>query len=419
MGIEEKVMLAKETKDEKLIEEIIKHYEPIFCANVCKKYGNKYREYAKEILPGIVNYYIENNFKSKLNIILASRVEFLFDNKNFNNIIKSENSLYIKKHYIEKMYNMLNQKNISTILDNNQIRKLCEVSVENMYENYLKNDKKSSVSNYFNSTIIHKINMLSEEEKIVLYYTNNVGINDKIVKYFANKYEFVFKEYSFLNKNEYKNIVDKILKHFYFPTFNFEATLRKEIINMKHNKAEIAKSYINLLKNSDFTYYNEIKEYYSYLINIVYEKYKKDVMVSNKQFKEILENKYDIYFEKGVHYLIRNDNASLSGYINTRLTKFAKSNELCEKVYVDLEKKEKNIKSNFYLVDFYSHKYVGTLPKEKVINILTNNYYEIAEKYYKKNRKSNFDVYLKVNLNNTVNNIDFLYSDDCKKEITK
>lgn len=51
MGIEEKVRLAKKTKDEKLIKEIIKYYEPIFCLNVSNKYGEEYVKDAKKCFP--------------------------------------------------------------------------------------------------------------------------------------------------------------------------------------------------------------------------------------------------------------------------------------------------------------------------------------------------------------------------------
>lgn len=79
MGIEEKVRLAKKTKDEKLIKEIIKYYEPIFCLNVSNKYGEEYVKDAKEMLPQLVYKYIYNDeIKSKLSLVLRKKVKTFF-----------------------------------------------------------------------------------------------------------------------------------------------------------------------------------------------------------------------------------------------------------------------------------------------------------------------------------------------------
>ena len=171
MGIEEKVRLAKKTKDEKLIKEIIKYYEPIFCLNVSNKYGEEYVKDAKEMLPQLVYKYIYNDeIKSKLSCVLRKKVKTFFPKTHYNDVITSGNKEYIKEHYINKLYKNLKILNTTDVLNDDELMMLSNKIVSGFYNNYLNGDKKSSVSNYFNSQISRKLKNFNDEEKLLLFY---------------------------------------------------------------------------------------------------------------------------------------------------------------------------------------------------------------------------------------------------------
>lgn len=143
MGIEEKVKLAKKTKDEKLIKEIIKHYEPIFCLNVSNKYGEEYIKDAKEMLPKLVYKYTYNDeIKSKLAFVLGKKVKSFFPKTHYDDVINSENKEYIKEHYINKFYRNLKILNVTDVLNDDELMMLSNEVVSNFYNNYLNGDKK-------------------------------------------------------------------------------------------------------------------------------------------------------------------------------------------------------------------------------------------------------------------------------------
>lgn len=209
MGIEEKVRLAKKTKDEKLIKEIIKYYEPIFCLNVSNKYGEEYVKDAKEMLPQLVYKYIYNDeIKSKLSLVLRKKVKTFFPKTHYNDVITSGNKEYIKEHYINKLYKNLKILNTTDVLNDDELMMLSNKIVSGFYNNYLNGDKKSSVSNYFNSQISRKLKYLNDEEKFLVYYVNKVGSNNKIVLYFANKYMYLLNEFKNIDFNTYRKIIN-------------------------------------------------------------------------------------------------------------------------------------------------------------------------------------------------------------------
>lgn len=117
MKIEKLVLEAKKTKDNKLINQIINYYEPLFCYNVSRHYGKGYDEKAKNILPTLVNYYFEKGLEDKLSGFLRKKSKTVFNcKKNFDQIMHGENSNSIKLHYENKLYKVLCKKCNTMIL---------------------------------------------------------------------------------------------------------------------------------------------------------------------------------------------------------------------------------------------------------------------------------------------------------------
>ena len=409
MGIEEKIRLARKTKDEKLIEEIIEHYEPIFCLNVSNKYGEEYIKDAKEMLPKLVYKYIYNDeIKSKLAFVLRKKVLTFFPKTHYDDVINSENKEYIKEHYINKFYRKLKILNVTDVLNDDELMMLSNEIIDILYNNYLNGDKKSTVSNYFNSQISRKLKYLNDEEKLLVYYVNKVGSNNKIVLYFVNKYMYLLNEFKNIDFNTYRKIIKNILSgDIYFRNLNLKTTVIKEMKNKEESYISYIKKCISLLKMGDMTYYDDVYKYYFYIPRLVYEKYK-DEVTNKREFKKALKEKYDIYFEKAINNITFKENFDIQRYVNSRLTFYAKNDRsLYEKMRVN--KKIINENSD-ELIDKTLKRYEGKInPSDVLEDIIIESYYKSAEEYFKKYRKKDFVSYMdykmdycikKMNLNN-------------------
>lgn len=394
MGIEEKVRLAKKTKDEKLIKEIIKYYEPIFCLNVSNKYGEEYVKDAKKMLPQLVYKYIYNDeIKSKLSLVLRKKVKTFFPKTHYDDVINSENREYIKEHYINKFYRKLRILNVTDVLNDDELMMLSNETIDILYNNYLNGDKKSTVSNYFNSQISRKLKYLNDEEKLLVYYVNKVGSNNKIVLYFVNKYMYLLNEFKNIDFNTYRKIIKNILSgDIYFKNLNLKTTIIKEMKNKEESYISYIKKCISLLKMGDMTYYDDVYKYYFYITNLVYEKYK-DEVINKREFKKALKEKYDIYFEKAINNMLFKENPDIQRYVNSRLTFYAKNDRsLYEKTRVN--KKIINENSD-ELIDKTLKRYEGKInPSDVLKDIIIESYYKSAEEYFKKHRNKDFVSYV-------------------------
>ena len=394
MGIEEKVRLAKKTKDEKLIKEIIKYYEPIFYLNVSNKYGEEYVKDAKKMLPQLVYKYIYNDeIKSKLSLVLRKKVKTFFPKTHYDDVINSENREYIKEHYINKFYRKLRILNVTDVLNDDELMMLSNETIDILYNNYLNGDKKSTVSNYFNSQISRKLKYLNDEEKLLVYYVNKVGSNNKIVLYFVNKYMYLLNEFKNIDFNTYRKIIKNILSgDIYFKNLNLKTTIIKEMKNKEESYISYIKKCISLLKMGDMTYYDDVYKYYFYITNLVYEKYK-DEVINKREFKKALKEKYDIYFEKAINNMLFKENPDIQRYVNSRLTFYAKNDRsLYEKTRVN--KKIINENSD-ELIDKTLKRYEGKInPSDVLKDIIIESYYKSAEEYFKKHRNKDFVSYV-------------------------
>ena len=422
MGIEKAVEEYKKTKDKRLFDYIVSYYKPSFKEKVRKNYNKNYDDEIDEIFEELVSYYFDNELKEKLTGFLRKRSKTIFNVPyDYTQIIHSEEKGKVRKHYIDKMYNDLKSQSKQTILLDDELYELVTYDVNIFFNNYLSNNKISEVSNYFNSQIYRKIIMYKNEERLILSYARNVKVNDRIKLYFYDKYFYLLEENLFDSFDDYKKYINEILlSGFYLSNFNFEIQLRKKSKINKNNKIRIVHEELEKLKDGKEVNVVFIKEHYSYIKNLIFEKFKDSVFISEEELKSAISLRYDKYFDAAIKFVKGNENASISRYINTRISDSIKKNKrFFTPFYVDKDEKEKNINESKKLIDKYFKKYRGLFDDETLLKIIENLYYENAEDFYKKKRKTKFYDFVRNHISEDLKKIKFLDADEVCKDIKK
>lgn len=344
------VYQARLTKDEEEIEYIIKYYEPYFCHIVKRIYGEGYTEYAKNALPEIIKQFFDKNMNYDLSRYIIKKATILFSNSSskYNEIINSDDRQVIKTYYTDYMYKKLLKSKYTDLLSEEELYKLSSVDVTNMYNNYLSSDKKSSVSAYFLSSISKKLKMYSDEEKLLLTYAKKIDIKDNIKEYFYSKYINLVQEVFHGNERSYKKTIDLVLcsEGIHKIYYDFRSTV---VIGYKKYRVSEKKYVIDEIKkarNKEPFDLAMIKEHYSYIKDSVFNRFYGEVKLSKNELIDILNDKYEEYFNCGIIYIRRNINGSLPSYISTRLTYYLTSLIKRDKKYSDDELTD-SIKQSF------------------------------------------------------------------------
>lgn len=405
IGIEKKIEEYKVCKDKILLEEIIKYYEPFFCKRIKEVYGNKYIDKAKKELPLLVNYYFEKNIHDKLCNYLSKKSKTIFNTKeNFDDKINNGNEELIKKHYISKFYNKLISGAYSSVLTDKQKLNLSVLIVNNVYDNYVKSSKSSGVALSFNSMLNNKLELFKNEQTVLLYYVRKIELTNNIKKYFYKKYKYLIKDYKYVTYDDFKLIVDEVLKRKY--TSN--AKLDDRIKRLIKEKEALNESKIPLEKR------------YAYIKDLVFNKLKSKVSVSEDVLKCEIDKKYNDYILVVKEKLRNGDSFNIKSYLNNRLTDHIKRRKSFFKyVYVDKDLVEKTRKDNVYLVEKYAVRYAKSVDQNTLSNNLSKKYDELVQEYYKKMRKTPFLVYVQNGLRSEANMLRNNYVDDEIKEKTK
>lgn len=370
----------------------------------------------------MIKYYFDNNLKDKISGYLYKKSKTIYNTPyKFNQVIHSDKEK-LKEHYVNKMYNTLLKQNKKTILLKNELLELTKYDVNNMFKNYLCDEKVSSVSNYFNVMINRKIKMYKNEDKLILAYVKHIGINNRIQTYFYNKYFYIYELYKLDSINIYKEYIDDILKsNFSMNTVNFESLLIRKCKNYENNKKENIYIEIKKLKEGKTFDYDLLKKHYFYIKDIVFGKYKDEVFITSEELKNYIDEKYDRYFDVGIEYIKKNPDKSLARYINNRLSDIIKRNKSFFKpFYVDEKIKEKTIQENIDIIYKVLKRYNNLYENEAVLlKIIECSYYKNAELFYKKERKVKFNVYVRNQINIDLNSINFKDEDEINEYLKK
>lgn len=402
----------KDINNKEVINKIIKYYEKLFCDKIVTHYGQEYREKAKEALPELVRHYFSKEYKIPLNDFLRKKSSIIFNNKkmrNFNDIIQGDEKLKIKEYYTNKIYTSLINSNASSTLTNEELYNLCKYILNNTFKNYISSEKTTRVSLYFNVMINRKLELFKSEEKLLLYYTSIFGANDRIKLYFYDKYSYLLedKEDSYL---PFEEIIDEILvkgKNLIF--INIERKIIEKIKSYKNSSVadELKKLRCGRPANIEL-----IKNYYSYVKDLVYDKFCDKVTVCKKILKQEIDKKYDEYFIVAINNIInrKGEYIYLPRYINNRLSEHIKNKKSFYKVYYVDDNAFDIINSNVNIINKYVKKHSKNIPSNELKEFLEEEYYIIAYEYFTKNRSKDFDEYVKSKLREKIKKIT-LYSD--------
>ena len=322
---------------------------------------------------------------------------------------RMDNELF--NDYVKILYFKMKNKNNNLVLNESELEELSQAIIKRFYKDYLKNDKKVSMHSYFYRCIVNIERTFEKEEKLILCYVHFVGVNDKIRNYFYNKYLYLLKPYINVYEDDYKKIIDNLLNGDVKYITVLESKIKKELKKMKNDK------FIEMKNSYD---YEKIYNYYSYIKNLVFEKYKYKVVISHDELMRKLDEKYKSYVRVVVEKLKNKDDFNINSYLNARLSNYAlESKSFYEKVYVDQDKIEKTKQDHFYLVEKYATKYAGNIDRVSMMKNLAKKYDELTEEYYKKNRRTSFLVFVQNGLRNKANMLHNNYVDDETKEKTK
>ena len=380
------------------------------------------KSYNKEIevfFEDLIRYYFDNDLKDKLCGYLYKKSRTIYNIPyKFNQVIHSDKEK-LKEHYVNKMYNALLMQNKKTVLLKSEIFELVKYDVNNMFENYLSSEKLSDVSNYFNVMIDRKVKMYKNEEKLILAYAKHIGINSRIQTYFYNKFFYIYELYELDSISIYKECINDILStNFSMNSAILESVLSKKIRN---KKSEIINGELKKLKEGKTFNYDLLKNHYSYIKDMIYDKYKDIVFITNEELKDYIDKKYDNYFDVGIEYIKKKPENNLARYINNRFYDIIKRNKTFFKpFYVDDAVKKQTIQENSDIIYELLEKYNNSYENEEILlKVIECSYYKNAELFYKKDRKTKFNVFVKKHINDDLDSINFKDADEIDKYLKK
>lgn len=416
MNITKLVKDVKENKNEESFNKIVKYYEEDFCSKVVNNYGEEYKSKAKEVLPTLVKYYFDNNIKETIWNFLRKKSCNIFNiSYSFDDIIKSERKEQIKNHYINKFYVDIQKENTKTCLTKEELLKLSKYIVSSMYDNYISSEKKSHVSSYFDALIRRKVKLFNDEEKLLLYYTGIFGANSRIKLYFYDKYSYILEEMGYEYYYQYKNIIDdSLVRGKGLMLMNMELRIisgLKRYKNIVRKNVEEEIRNLRCGKNADLEL---IKKYYSYIKELVYNKFCDKVTVCKKILIQEIDKKYEEYFNAAIINTInrKGEDIYLPKYINNRLSEHIRNKKTLYKIYYLDDEAFVMINNNVNLIDRYVKKYSRIISIDILKDYLEKEYYYFAYEYYTKKRARDYYSYIKTNLNLSIKEYISSYTDD-------
>lgn len=396
------------------------HYSPILKANVRKKYGEEAAEKMVELVPSLIEYYIKNGIKDNLDSFLNKKANALFKYHKRKNVIGSsvsvkdkENFYLVVNHYGNHFYNRVFKYNM--IFSEEELRKFCYLFIETRLKKAVNGHVDIRVS-MLNTIQREEKVYFKDKENLIKRYMIMMGLNDKILNYFSNKYRYLFKKYK-NNKmydclvNNYESFVLDSLKEITTVNQNIELIIIKKLTTKYFETKEKIKAIIDEGRYSEENY-NLIYNTYSYVKKIIYDRYSPITYLTDEDLKKRIDKKYQDYLKA---YLNGNKSKNPGSYINTRLVMYF-DGYVGEKIEGNSYKTDE-----YYENEFYVEKVLRNLDACYPRSLAEKELKETYDKYFKtkylKQRKTDTKEAVRSALMRRINMINTLYQEQDIKDM--
>ena len=252
-------------------------------------------------------------------LFLASKdllnLPYIYKEENKNKEDKMYND-YVIIHYSNYLYDFLKDK--IKLLTEDELIEFSYNYVINKYKNYKGKDN-------FRVNIFILISRIKEkiydlDGFFILYFKHN-GNQEKIIKYFKDKYKYLLNETKYMQNKKYlmqnfDDIIIDSLKSIYKYRENYEYNLIK-VIDQYNNLYKSQNNLYNskvIRKDISESEKEKIKEEYSYIKEKCFLKYKG--LMEDDELRNLIDLKYNIYFDG---YFKGNSNSIINKYLMTQL----------------------------------------------------------------------------------------------------
>lgn len=419
MFVKDMVREAKNGSNEAL-KELEVYYLDIFKNNVKRFCGEEYIEEAMYDYSYLIEEYFNSDYVEHLESFLRRKAKLypkekfikrqLGDKIDFNN----EDELnFIINHYTDSFFkkvkwctDVLSEDDLFAYSLNLIKYFVFNLEINNDFRVFLNDRIHREIENYDNN-----------EELLLKKYIIFNGYDKKIINYFSNKYIYILNSYinnygyNFIKK-EFKNIIEESLQQLNNSNNSLEQMIEKNIVKRIKEEKEKQKEYILKARNGSGVAFGILCNNYSYIINVMYDKYKDSVDLKKNDLKNIIKEKYDEYIYA---YVNGTSNTDINKYLSTRLNDYMR-NDLFKHVYSGSIVDEDNL--HLKLIENEFDRILDCVPRDEAQKELEEACLTLLRKReYSKRANSNLKSSLNTCIKNRINKINKRYTDDSLENV--
>ena len=417
------------------------HYEPIVKNYVLKKYGQDSSYKMNEMLPSLIDYYFEHKIKDSLGSFLCWKADLIYKERKERKLIggtfpeDEKNLEFVIEHYSNKFYEKIKHHN--KYLSDVELKKYSYKITKDICFKY--KDSKNDFRFVVWQALLRETKYYDENEELFLQmFASNIELTCNVYDYFYERYSYLLDKYKSDSKYEYlskifPNILIDTVLNFRRPAKSIKNVIVSKLFEKYKERINEEKQKINKFESGNLETLNSISEDYSYIKNVIFNKFVGKVIFSKEELIQKIEEKYNDYVNA---YMNGTRNSNTQRYINTRLTEFFNRYLIInykEKKKEEVKPKEKRVKekitkkpplteeekqaakTKFDEYSFYIDKYLKKIKDvnelEAAKKRLQKAYDELFEFYCAKQRKTAIEVLIRKALKDEVDNINNSYVD--------
>lgn len=261
----------------------------------------------------------------------------------------------------------------------------------------------------------------NDVEYLFKRYIILVGVNDKILDYYVNKYYYLLERYKNTGlyktiKGNFRSIVKFNLSRIVSVQQNLLKMLQPSLHKFYLKEKQKKNNDIQNIKISDKKEIMRLYLDYSYIQLLIFNIYKNKLKISDEQLKKLISKKYDDYLYA---YINGSSKSEISKYMTYRLKEYFDRTEARERFLPEekangeiLMLSEKQIKKHEYYVDKFANLFSGYYPDDKLKYEIKDMYLKFSYMYYEFKRQTIFSGYVYSKLDYEVKKMSRKYSDD-------